>query len=122
MQANRLDLYEDAYLRDELGALGIEWASIIGSGLDFLGTKKQLDAQKDSLKVQLAAAEKKRQVALLELEAAKVRREATALAVKAQAQQTVAAKAASPLGFTIAGVGLPVLIGGALLLFRLLKR
>lgn len=122
MRVNHLELYEDAYLNDELGSLGFAWSTVIGSGLDFLGKKKQLDAQKDALKAQLAGAEKARQVALLQLEAAKVAKEAAQLTATANAAKAKASAAASPLGFNIAGIGLPVIIGGALLALRLFKR
>ena len=102
---------------DGLGDMGI-WQEIVGFGLDFLDKKNQLDAQKDQIKAQLAAAQTAKEVAQLQLQAAQAQK-AAAIA-KAEADAKAVATRQTTFGLDVSKFILPVAIGGgAILLFML---
>ena len=92
---------------------------IIGAGLDFLSTSKQLDLQKDQIAAQLVAAQKAKEVALLQLEAAKVQREAAAAQATADAKAAEARSAG--FGLDVGKLILPVAIAGGVALLFFMK-
>lgn len=102
---------------DGLGDMGI-WQEIVGFGLDFLDKKNQLDAQKDQLKAQMAAAQTAKEVAQLQLQAAQAQK-AAAIA-KAEADAKAVATRQTTFGLDVSKFILPIAIGGgAILLFML---
>ena len=102
---------------DGLGDMGI-WQEIVGFGLDFLETKSQLDAQKDQLKAQMAAAQTAKEVAQLQLQAAQAQK--AAAVVKAEADAKAAATKQSTFGLNVGKFIVPIAVGGgAILLFML---
>lgn len=101
---------------ESIGDMGV-WAELVGAGLDFLGRKKELEVQEDALKIQLAAAQKAKEVAQLELQAAQAQRETAALEAAASEKRAQAKTAA--FGLDVGGLMMPVAIAGAVLLFMM---
>ena len=105
---------------DGLGDLGL-WQEIVGFGLDFLDKKGQLDAQKEQIKAQLAAAQTAKEVAQLQLQTAQAQK--AAAVAKAEADAKAAATRQTTFGLDVGKMIIPIAIGGgALILMMVMTR